>query len=343
MKGIYLLDCTLRDGGYVNNWEFGAECIREFPRKLTDANVDIIELGFIRNEKSDASRAVFTSAEDFARLGRNKEKGVLYSAMIEGSEKTTTYPVEKLGTPEQTGMDLIRVCTWKRLMEEHIAYCGQVREMGYMVSIQPTAIDQYNDDEFIKLLQLANGIHPFSFYLVDTWGTQSADQICHYASIADAYLEPEIKLGYHGHNNKMQAIGCVDALLRMGLDRKICIDASVMGMGRGPGNLQTEVAMDHLNRSYGKNYKIENIIELYSKYIKDFYEKAPWGYSLYHFLSADKVLSQDFGTYFKEEKYSIEDFLKFMDSLTAKEKIVFKKDFVEARLKALGIKHSESI
>lgn len=344
MKGIYLLDCTLRDGGYANNWEFGEECAREFPHELADSNIDMIELGFIRNEESNAGRTVFTSVEDFKRIERrSKDKSVIYSAMIEGSEKAGTYPVDRLGTPDQTGIDLIRVCTWKRLMEEHMEYCGRVGEQGYMVSIQPTAIDQYNDEEFIALLQLANRIHPFAFYLVDTWGTQSAGEICHYALIADKYLHPETKIGYHGHNNKMQAIGCVDALLGLGLNREICIDASVMGMGRGPGNLQTEVAMEYLNHKYGKNYKIENVIGLYSKYIKDFYEKSPWGYSVYHFLSSARVLPQDFATYFKEKQYSVEAFVKFTDSLTAEEKVVFRKDFVESRLDALGLKHSESI
>ena len=68
MRHIYLLDCTLRDGGYVNNWEFGKECIQKFPIELCEANIDILELGFIRNEAVNHDRTVFTSADDLGRF-----------------------------------------------------------------------------------------------------------------------------------------------------------------------------------------------------------------------------------------------------------------------------------
>ena len=257
--------------------------------------------------------------------------------MIEGSEKDTTFPVIELGTPQESGIDIIRICLWKRLMREHIDYCKAVSELGYKISIQPTAIDQYNDEEFTKLLELSDAINPFSFYLVDTWGTQNADQIVHYAELADKYLSPSVKLGYHGHNNKMQALSCADAMLSMGLARDICIDSSVMGMGRGPGNLQTEVAMDHLNRKYGKHYRTDIIIKLCADYISNFYEQTPWGYSVYHFISSDKKLPQDFATYFREHGYSIDDFYRFTDSLSASEKVVCRRPFVEQRCRELNI------
>ncbi|MCI8280687.1 MAG: hypothetical protein HFI76_03055, partial [Lachnospiraceae bacterium] len=233
MRHIYLLDCTLRDGGYVNNWEFGKECIQKFPIELCEANIDILELGFIRNEAVNHDRTVFTSADDLGRFkhilsarpegmaygvpsgyiqrvhrmphlsdGQLRDnfnyQNVIYSAMIEGNEKEKTFPVHKLGTPQETGIALIRICTWKRLMEEHLEYCRSVSDLGYQVSIQPTAIDQYDDETFIKLLKLTNHVMPFSFYLVDTWGTQSPRQIVHYAQLVNEYLDPTIKLGYHG-------------------------------------------------------------------------------------------------------------------------------------------------
>ena len=338
MSKIYLLDCTLRDGGYVNNWEFGEECINILPKKLVLANVDIMELGFIRKESENLNRSVFTSVKDLGRFKLDRTRSdVIYSAMIEGNEKDVTFPVKELGTSDQTGIDLIRVCTWKRLMKEHLDYCKAVTERGYKVSIQPTAIDQYNDSEFKKLCNLTNDVKPFAFYLVDTWGTQSARQIVRYAQMADALLSPDINLGYHGHNNKMQALSCLDAVLSLGLERGICVDATVMGMGRGPGNLQTEVAMDFLNHNYDKNYNVSIAIELYSHFIKKFYDQQPWGYSVYHYISSDNALPQDFASYFKEQGYSIEQFYSFINSLSPQEKVVFKKGFVDKRIAELGI------
>lgn len=341
MGEVYLLDCTLRDGGYVNDWAFGRECIQTFPDKLIEANIDIMELGFIRNESKNYDRSVFTSIEDLNRFKRSSlKKDVIYSAMIEGNERDATFPVSKLGTPVETGIDLIRICTWKRLMKEHLDYCKEVSDLGYKVSIQPTAIDQYNDDEFIKLLKLANNVNPFAFYLVDTWGTQSSKQIIHYAHLADKYLNKDINLGYHGHNNKMQALSCVATILELNFDRGVCVDSSVMGMGRGPGNLQTEVVMDYLNENYNKNYDVDIVIDLYSKYIKKIYDITPWGYSVHHFVSSRKSLPQDFATYFKENDYSIDEFYQFISSLQQSERVTFRKQFVESRLKELGLLHT---
>lgn len=336
MGNISLLDCTLRDGGYVNDWNFGKACIEEFAGRLADAGIDVMELGFIRDEEYNADRSVFTSAESLSRFEKRKT-ATLYSAMIEGSERDRTFPVEKLGRSSGTGIDLIRVCTWKRLMEEHIDYCASVQARGYRLSVQPTAIDQYNDEEFLRLIGLVDQLKPYAFYLVDTWGTQSSSGICHYAELADKYLSPGIRLGYHGHNNKMQALSCAEAVINLGLSRDLLIDATVMGMGRGAGNLQTEVAIDFLNEKCGKHYDLLPVLYLYSKYIEDIYKKQPWGYSLFHFISQRQKLSQDFATYFKEHGYSLADFSRFIDTLRPEERIVFREGPVKEKLAELGI------
>ena len=337
MKKVFLLDCTLRDGGYVNNWHFGKECISECADVLVKSSVDIVELGMIRMGNNDSNRSVFSEMDGFKYILPYKGNAI-FSAMIEGNEPELNFPTGKLLTAKESGIDLIRVCTWKRLMKEHIDYCKEIAKLGYRISIQPTAIDQYSDDEFIALCKLANSFDPFSLYLVDTWGTQTSKQIVHYAKLADIYLKKDIKLGYHGHNNKMQAINCVEALISLNLDRDLCFDSSIMGMGRGPGNLQTEILMDYLNKAgLDKKYDIGGPLHLYSKYISSFYKQFGWGYSIYHFISANNSLPQDFATYFKENGYSIEEFSLFINSLSDKEKVVFNKEFAEKRLKELNV------
>ena len=335
MAEIYLLDCTLRDGGYVNNWEFGQEAIASIKTGLEDAGIDIIELGFFRNELWNRDRTVFGGADDVAQLLHRKKSGVIYSAMIEPKDLDVLYPIEKLLTPYESGIDYIRVCTWKRLMKEHMEYCRKIVEQGYRISIQPTAVGQYSRQEFVDLLKMANDVRPYAVYVVDTWGTQSSLQICRYAELAEKYLNPDIKIGYHGHNNKMQALSCAEAVIKMGLSHDICLDASITGMGRGVGNLQTEVIMEYLNENYGKRYDCLKIVPLYENYMKKFYEKDPWGYSIYHYLSAMFNCSQDFATYFKQNKISESVFLEFMEGLTPQEKTVFNKEFVESKLEEM--------
>jgi len=337
MSNIYLLDCTLRDGGYVNNWAFGAEGIEHIRDGLERAGVDIIELGFIRDEAADVNRSVFTCAADLHDRVSKEHRQAVYSAMIEGTDPEGCYPVERLGTPKESHIDLIRICTWKRLMKEHLAYCQKIGERGYYVSIQPSAVEQYNADEFTELLKRANDIHPYSLYIVDTWGTQSPQQICRYLELAGRYLDKSVKIGYHGHNNKMQALSCAQAAIAMGLEHDLCIDASIMGMGRGVGNLQTEIIMDHLNETQGKHYGSNVIVDLYYRYLRGFFATNPWGYSMYHYLSAQYSCPQDFATYFKEKNYGEERFKRFLEKLDAKDKVVFRAGIVETRLKEFGL------
>lgn len=331
-KQVYLLDCTLRDGGYVNNWNFGVEAINGIVTKLEDAGVDIIELGFIRDEMYKAERTVFTNGRDFTNVVKNKKKSVLYSAMIEGGDIDRLFPIERLDTPECSGLDYIRVCTWKRLMKEHFQYCKCLIQMGYKVSIQPTAVEQYSDAEFIELLKLSNEIQPFAVYIVDTWGSQTSMQICHYAELMEEYLDPTICIGYHGHNNMMQALSCSEALLKMDLKHSLCLDSTIMGMGRGIGNLNTEIIMDYLNKNKMKQYDCYSIVDAFEKYVKPFYKTMPWGYSLYHYLSAKYSCPQDFATYFKQEDLGESFFKKFLESLKPSEKIYFDREFVERRI-----------
>ena len=147
---IYLLDCTLRDGGYVNNWNFGYDAIKNIKEGLELSGVDIIELGFIRKEKYDKNRAVFSCGMDFNNIMATKNKNVIYSAMIEGCDIENLYPVELLAQPSISGLDYIRVCTWKRLMREHFDYCKTIVKAGYQVSLQPTAVEQYSFEEFTE-------------------------------------------------------------------------------------------------------------------------------------------------------------------------------------------------
>ena len=333
---IDLLDCTLRDGGYVNNWQFGGKTIKGIKHQLENSNIDMIELGFLRLEKYNSNRSIFSKAKDLSDIMQTKKKNILYSVMIEGGETSALFPIKNLLSPQETKIDYIRVCTWKRLMKEHFSYINSIVKKGYKVSIQPTALNQYSINEFKNLCLLANMIDPFAVYLVDTWGVLSSIQLCNYAQIADQYLNKNIKIGIHCHNNKMQALSCTIDLLKMNLSHDICIDSSVFGMGRGAGNLQTEIIMDYLNEGYNKNYKISHIISIYENYLKEFYLKSPWGYSIYHYLTSKYNCTQDYGTYFMKNNLSAELFETFLKSCSADEKVVFNKFFLKKKLQSLG-------
>lgn len=335
MSKISILDCTLRDGGYVNNWTFGKEAIAGITKGLEEAGVDIFELGFLRNEPKNVDRTAFSTINDVNELIKVKKPDTLYTAMVEAFNP---YNLENLTPYIEGGVDIIRVCIWKRLMDEHLDYAKQIIDKGYTINIQPSRVEQYNKEEFIELIKRSNDLHPFAFYIVDTWGTQSSTQIQQYAELAERYLDKDIRIGYHGHNNKMQALSCAEKFLTMGLTHDLCVDASLRGMGRGAGNLCTEVIMDYLNEVHGMSYNVFKAVDTYRDFVDPIYKEHPWGYSLYYYLASAIGVNPNFPTFFSENNYSIETFERFLDSLSEQEKIVFSPSFVENRLNELKLK-----
>ena len=338
MGKISLLDCTLRDGGNVNNCRFGSKIINDIIHGVADSGIDIIEIGFLRDELYNPDRSVFARCEDIKSI-INGVDGVKFTAMIEQKEDISKqFPLEKVAQLKDAGLDYIRVTVWEWKLEEHMEYCKRIKDMGIEISIQPTAVVEYTDRRFLQLLEMVNEIKPFSFYLVDTWGTELPGKIRHLAEMADQILDPDIALGYHGHNNKMQGMACFEAILGMNLSRHILCDVSLGGMGKGPGNLQTEVIADLLNEEKHSGYDVDKLCVLYTNTVRDFFHEDPWGYSLYYFIGSRKVVHQNFATYFHQMDYGEDVFFKFVQSLKGREKNVFIREFTENRLRELGLK-----
>ncbi len=333
MNQLLLLDCTLRDGGYVNNWKFGRENIETIVHGLERTGIRILELGFLRDEMFDPDSSNLSNIEEANKLLNHKRDEIIYSVMLEAFNP---YPLEKLSKYKDGGIDLIRVCIWKRCIKEHMEYCKAVAKKGYKITIQPSRVEQYSDDEFVDMLKRSNEIAPYAVYVVDTWGTQSPAQICHYLELAGKYLNSDIKIGYHGHNNKLQALSCAQAAMDMQLNRDLCIDSSIMGMGRGAGNLNTEIIMEHFNELYGMKFDVQTVIDIFNTSLSEVYHKLPWGYSMYYFLCAINGCNPNYATYFSDNLLGEELFIKLLHSLSEREKIVFNKEFVESKIASLS-------
>ena len=151
------------------------------------------------------------------------------------------------------------------------------------------------------MLNLFQTLDPMAIYVVDSWGTQSSKSILHYVRLADKILKSTIAIGYHGHNNMMQALGIAADFINEGLERDIIIDASVYGIGRGAGNLNSELIARYMNNELKKEYNVSPMIEVYSKYIKEIFVKSPWGYSIPHYITAVYNCNPNYGAYFGNE------------------------------------------
>lgn len=276
-----LLDCTLRDGGYVNDWNFGKKAIRGIKENLERSGVELIEMGFLKDVAYDPDRTLFPGVEWAEDVIHPKKKGVIYCLMVDAP---TPFPVEKVLKRRDRGIDAIRIIVWKERIKECIEYSRNLIEKGYQVFIQPARTNQYDAVEFVDLINNFNGVGITAFYVVDSWGTQDSPSVVNYMRRARLYLNKRIALGYHGHNHMQQAVSCAEEALR--IDDDIILDCSIFGMGRDAGNLNTELIMTHLNKRYRRQYDVTPVLSSYSGVIKECYDRFGWGYSMEHFVTA---------------------------------------------------------
>lgn len=323
MKKIKVLDCTLRDGGYINDWNFGEKEIEDIIVKLEESHVDILEVGFLKDEKYSKDRVVFNSMEQISELIIPKKNNIEYAAM---AEVVNPLPLEKIAQHNEDTVDIIRVIVWKRLLQEGYEYCKGIVEKGYKLCVQPARVDQYTHEEFIDMVRMFNEINPMALYVVDSFGTQNRESLFEYMQLADKYANSDMYIGYHGHNNLLQAFGVAEAFINFESERNMIIDASVYGMGRGAGNLNLEILTRYLNEIGIKKYSIDPMIEIYNKYLAKEYEKCEWGYSIPFYLSALNKCNPNYASYYREKNVDYEDMNNIMKTILEDDKIVYSDD-----------------
>ena len=299
MGHIHLLDCTLRDGGYINNWEFGFEAIRGITRNIARSGVEYLEVGFIKGDTFSRNRTVYPDAGCIEEIIAPKAPGLMYAGMVDMSDPV---PPERIGPRRASSLDAIRVIFKKDRREEGYAFCAQMKKLGYAVFAQLVGTDGYSDAEFLQTIERFNALEPHVLSLVDTLGAIREKQFLRLVCLADNNLKPHIGLGYHSHNNLQQAFGNARSLVELNLARDIHIDACVLGMGRGAGNLNLELFAEYLNSTGRKSYRLEPMLEIADAYLHDIRRRHFWGYSLPYYLSACNGCHPNYARYFSEKQ-----------------------------------------
>lgn len=297
MRRINLLDCTLRDGGYINNWNFGYEVIRAILQKLCLSSVEYVECGYLSEKKCGDEN--FTQYKSFDAIKRVLPEVIgkqRFAVMIDyGQYDINHIPKAVEDSP------IIRVCFHKKDSDRALAFCCQLMEKGYTVFVQPMASLNYSDVEFVEMIRRVNEINPACFYIVDSFGVIEIEDFQRILFLADHNLESNIILGYHAHNNLQQAYGNAKYMVEQNLTHDIMLDASVYGMGRGAGNLNMELFASYLNKNYDKAYNIDAFLDIMDLYLKPIFVEHYWGYSLPFYLSAQYNCHPNYAGYFADK------------------------------------------
>ena len=324
---IKVLDCTLRDGGYVNNWKFGYENIKTILENLGQSKVDIIECGYLTQGECDYNSTMFGSVSQIDELLNNKETAN-YVCMINYGD----YDVKNLPLAKDSKLTGVRLAFHKKDWKKAIEDIRIIKEKGYEAYVQPMVSMGYDDSEFMELISASNKINADVFYIVDSFGVMKKSDLMRLFYLTNHNLNKNIKLGYHSHNNLQLAYSNAQTITNSSGQRDIIIDMSIMGMGRGAGNLNTELFLEYLNENHNGQYNIFPILQAIDGVVNKEYQLNGWGYSLPHYLSATKNCHPNYATFLEEKNtLTVVEMDKILELIPEEKRLSFDKAYVQKR------------
>lgn len=327
MKRIQVLDCTLRDGGYCNDCHFGHENEKKIISGLVEANIDIIECGFFMNNiKYDKDRTRFTTLKQIADVIPRDRKGKLFVVLADSGK----FDPNLLPVFDGTSVDGLRVAFHKKDRIKGLEDCKKVKVKGYKVFVQAMVSLNYSDEEFLDLIRKVNELEPYAFYIVDSFGVMKRKDLTRLFYMVEHNLKESICIGFHSHNNMQLAYSNAQSLVDFQTDRQLIIDSSIYGMGRGAGNLNTELFVQYLNENVGGKYILKPLLAIIDEILNEFYQKNYWGYSLPNYLSAAHNAHPNYAGYLDDKKtLTVEDMDEIFSMMDEEKKASFDKAYIE--------------
>ncbi len=330
MSNITLLDCTLRDGGYINDWNFGEKNIKSIIKKLSLCGTEIIEVGFLTNLAHTNDQSLYADTKELDRAAFYKGNSLI-AAMIALGEKE----LDPISLPDKkdTLLDIIRITFHNNETEiqRAVSYARLLEEKGYKVCMQPVGTAFYTDKELLMLIEIINELNPFAFYLVDTLGSIYKNELIRLLYLIDYNLRDGIKLGFHSHNNLQLSFSNTQEIMAYDSKREFIIDSSAFGMGRGAGNLCTELICRYINTVKEKKYNLTPLLEVIDDYIQPIHSASPWGYSVHYYLAAMHNCHPSYASYLlNKQTLTMSDVNSILISIPKPKRHLFDKSVIRA-------------
>lgn len=327
MANIRLLDCTLRDGGYINDWNFGKHTIQDVLKKLIESNVDYVEVGFLRDCEYEADKSLFNNCAEISKILPENRGKTKFTAMALHNK----YSVDKLEPYDGKTIDAIRITFHDYDIDEGLAYIRKVKEKGYKVFVNPINIMGYSDEMILQLLKKVNELHPYAFSIVDTFGSMMKDDLLRIYSLIEHNLSKDIVIGLHLHENLALSYSLAQDFINMKASGRECvIDASMLGMGRSPGNLCMELIMDYMNKRQSGHYDVNPVLDGIDDHIARLKQIEAWGYDTAYAISAKYNLHRNYAEFLLDKgRLRAKQINQILGSVEAGKKTAYDEAYIE--------------
>jgi len=289
---VKILDCTLRDGGYFTNWDFEISFVKDVISSLNYSNVDIIELGYKSPKKQNLhkflGRFKYCNNSLFDFIPK-KIGSAEYACMIDAADFIQNrMPDLKLmdstiSDKNRSPVTWIRVASYNNTIPECLEILSNLKDKGYKTTLNLMGISLLTDNEITTTAKkVENSPDIDCFYISDSFGTLSPSDIPKIHQLVQN--EYSGKLGIHTHDNNGLAFANTICAIDLGIDY---VDSTIMGMGRGAGNLRTEQQLLYMVFKLGQTHKNPyELLDVIERWFVPMHQKYRWGWDFTYMLSA---------------------------------------------------------
>jgi len=277
-KEIKVMDCTVRDGGLMNNWQFSDEFVRAVYTACVKAGIDYMEIGYKSSESAFSRDEVgpwkFCDDKDIRRIVGSNKTSLKLSAMADiGRIEPEDIPPAK-----DSVIDMIRVACYVHQVDKAIALAELCIDKGYETCINLMAVSKVNEMDLDEALQDISKTRVPIIYIVDSFGSMYCENIQHLVQKYRKAL-PDKTLSIHAHNNMQLAMSNTISAI---IENCNMLDATLLGMGRGAGNCPIEILIAFLKNP---KYRLLPLLDVIQKYIHPLQQDIRWGYHVPYLIT----------------------------------------------------------
>ncbi len=265
-----VLDCTIRDGGLVNNWDFSKELVRDTYQALSEAGVDYMEIGYKNSPKllkADNVGPWRFLKEDIIREVIPEKTATKLSALVDIGRVDENDILPR----SESMLDLIRVACYIHQIDKALDMVQTFHDRGYETSLNIMAVSGVTQNALVEALQQINESPVDVVYVVDSFGSLYGKDIEYLVKTFKEHM-PNKQLGIHTHNNLQLAFSNSLLAMQHGVTY---IDGSIFGMGRAAGNCPTELVVNYLK---DPKYDVRSIFGVIAQHFIPMRERVEWGY-----------------------------------------------------------------
>ena len=278
---IKVLDCTVRDGGLMNDHLFDDDIVRAVYQACVAAGIDYMELGYKSSKRifspDEYGRWKFCSEDDIRRIVGDNDTDLKLSVMAD-AERTDYH--EDILPRDQSVLDMIRVATYIHQIPTAIDMVKDAHDKGYETAINLMAVSTVQEWELDEALEIMAGSEADAIYLVDSFGAFYSEQIEYLLRKYMRHAIPRGKqVGIHAHNNQQLAYANTVECIVLGANM---LDGSIAGLGRGAGNCSLELLLGFL---HNPKYRLRPILQCIQDHVEPMREQLRWGFDIPYMIT----------------------------------------------------------